>query len=245
MVKGFGIGAILVALLAIVMPGYGIYAVWFSLILIIVTAYYGDVVLSIIAIILNIVNVVFLSPLLLFFLKEAYQRGESLLFLCTTASLFILPIIILIFIQLRMKKNISNANIIKYDKTIIQPQGTFENTSNQRENNLNKYKFVPENSKYPTIDLLCNMEHTISVGRNNSMDIIISNEYISGEHIKIVYPLHTGLQGMQNFHIIDMNSTNGTYIEGRRLNPLEKIPIREGQRIILGSEEVVYTLQQA
>jgi len=39
-----------------------------------------------------------------------------------------------------------------------------------------------------------------------------------------------------------MGSTNGTYIDGDKLEPYQSMELREGENLILGSEEVVYEL---
>ena len=127
----------------------------------------------------------------------------------------------------------------------VPPQGIVNSTVNQGVENLYEYKLISENHQYPEIKILGGWGEEIILGRDG--DIVIQNDYISGKHCMLgisnsSFPVEL-LE--KNIYIKDLDSTNGTYIDGRKLNPLEEVFIREGQRIILGSEEVVYTLQQA
>lgn len=101
------------------------------------------------------------------------------------------------------------------------------------------YTLVSENSTYPDILL----EHDrIVLGRNG--DIIIENDFVSSRHCEVSMVYDTAINPGLDCFIKDLNSTNGTYIDGRRLDPLTEAFIQKGERLILGSEEVVYRLQR-
>jgi len=131
-------------------------------------------------------------------------------------------------------KNIqSAANHYPENKTeeYIPPQGIRGNVDMTQ--TITQKKLTPENSLYPPVNIQDGRE--MILGRNG--DVVINNEYISGQHLKV-------FARSSICYVVDLDSTNGTYIEGRKLNPHEQVVIQEGQRIILGSEEVVYALQQ-
>ena len=60
-----------------------------------------------------------------------------------------------------------------------------------------------------TIDR-CRLTENFTVGRNAENDLIIEDGKISGSHLKIFFE-------DERFCIEDQGSTNGTYIEGKRL----------------------------
>lgn len=100
-------------------------------------------------------------------------------------------------------------------------------------------RLVPENNSLPTISLT---ENPQIIGRSG--EIVISNDYVSGKHLEIWCGMGTQYVPKYEYFISDLGSTNGTYINGEKLNPNESVMIYEGMRIILGSEDVVYRLQK-
>ena len=82
-----------------------------------------------------------------------------------------------------------------------------------------------------------------SLGRSG--DIVIQNSYVSGKHLDVWRAGNNVSPGTESVFVQDLGSTNGTYINGRKLNPNEQVPISESDRIILGSEDVVYRLQKS
>lgn len=75
----------------------------------------------------------------------------------------------------------------------------------------------------------------IKLGAGASCDVVIDNSYISGEH--------ASLQSVGGKVIVtDLNSTNGTYINGRKLTAGSATELRASERLIFGTEKVVYQL---
>ncbi|WP_044411864.1 trypsin-like peptidase domain-containing protein [Thiomicrospira microaerophila] len=73
------------------------------------------------------------------------------------------------------------------------------------------------------------------IGRDPSMsDICFGDRTVSRAHLIISYE-HEG------FHVEDMNTTNGTRINGRLLKPFKPVAIEQNTRIQLGSVELVLT----
>lgn len=102
----------------------------------------------------------------------------------------------------------------------------------------NKYMLVSENPTYPNILI----NNTIVLGRNG--DIVIENDFVSGRHCEVLITDMTSRLDSSNITVRDLNSTNGTYIDGKKLDSLGETFIQEGERLIIGSEEVVYTLKR-
>jgi hypothetical protein len=94
--KALGISALVVAILGIFVPVVTIYVVWFSLALAAIGAFMGDKVFPIVALVANLINLVFLSPLtwMLLFGEDA---GGGSFFAITTIIMFISPIGAMIF----------------------------------------------------------------------------------------------------------------------------------------------------
>ncbi len=91
-----------------------------------------------------------------------------------------------------------------------------------------------EGYQVPSITLKVGEE--VTVGRSSSADIIIRNKYISKRHLSL--RLDEG--GMVTAR--DLSSTNGTYLGGKKLEPGIPYELRSGERLILGSEDVVFRL---
>ena len=67
----------------------------------------------------------------------------------------------------------------------------------------------------------------VSIGRNATNDIVLAQPDISGTHAILTL-------GAGKFVVRDTGSSNGTYIEGIKLEPNVETPLADGQRIIIG-----------
>ena len=85
----------------------------------------------------------------------------------------------------------------------------------------------------PPIVLSPNRE--ITVGRSSNVSVKIDNKYVSNKHL--VLTLTDG-----KIKVRDLASSNGTYIDGKKLEPNIPYVLNEGERLIVGSEDVIYTL---
>ena len=101
-------------------------------------------------------------------------------------------------------------------------------------NNESSVTLLGVGHNIPPIVLVPNRE--VIVGRSNSADIMIDNKYISGKHLVFL------LDDSGHVQVRDLASSNGTYLEGRKLE--ENIPyeLKPGQRVLVASEDVVYTI---
>jgi pSer/pThr/pTyr-binding forkhead associated (FHA) protein len=68
----------------------------------------------------------------------------------------------------------------------------------------------------------------VTVGRAQDSDLQLQEQGISRRHAR----LQSGAQG---WTITDLGSTNGTFVNGRRLPPQERYILRTGDRITIGS----------
>lgn len=85
-----------------------------------------------------------------------------------------------------------------------------------------------------TIELYPNRK--VIIGRSPSADIQIDNQYVSGKHLSIL------LSDNGTVSATDLGSSNGTYVQGVKLATHTPHIVYPGDRIILGSEDVVYRL---
>ena len=73
--------------------------------------------------------------------------------------------------------------------------------------------------------------------RSGEMDLVVNLPQLSGHHATVQ------LFKAGNVFVKDENSTNGTFVDGRRLNPGERVPVKPGQTIRL-SQHLELTLEQ-
>ena len=77
------------------------------------------------------------------------------------------------------------------------------------------------------------MSGTTSIGRSAASDIVLkSDDYASGRHARLTR--HGGL-----LYVEDTNSTNGTYVNGRKA--IGATPLRSGDRVRVGSTTFRYS----
>jgi hypothetical protein len=87
---------------------------------------------------------------------------------------------------------------------------------------------------YPPIELSNDRE--VILGRSSKVDIHLDDRFVSGRHVS--------LRKNTNDEIVvqDLGSTNGTYIESIKLTPYTEYILKRGDKLIIGSEDVVYTI---
>lgn len=76
------------------------------------------------------------------------------------------------------------------------------------------------------VEFISQMQTTL--GRSRKNDISVADTKISKEHLTIIYE-----QG--NISIIDHHTTNGTYIEGRKVQPEEKTVVPDTEKVYIGN----------
>ena len=115
-----------------------------------------------------------------------------------------------------------------------------------RNMNVRKNRMAPKKCAY--LELLNDMEtvyfdvkqfypmtsEVIIIGRGSDCTIQIDDFYLSGQHVRLWYE-------DEEWHICDMGSTNGTYINGKKIKKSELI-LDNGDRIRIGQLEFMVVL---
>lgn len=73
------------------------------------------------------------------------------------------------------------------------------------------YHGVKPVKEYPLIS------GTLSIGRNEDNTIVINDMKVSGQHAQISVKPSSYMDNTLEYTVVDSGSTNGTYINGRRL----------------------------
>ncbi len=107
----------------------------------------------------------------------------------------------------------------------MQEQDYFESQNDTQETSLVKIYILegPEQGRSISLD-----KKSIILGRTSNNDIQVKDPAISGQHLKIV-------REKDHFFIEDLNSTNGTYLNGHRIVPGRLTRVNEGDLISLGN----------
>ena len=95
---------------------------------------------------------------------------------------------------------------------------------------------IPENSSLPIINL--ESKKSITLGRSNECDITINDIEVSKKHLRIT------LLGVL-VEVEDLDSGNGTYIDGKKLDAHKKIILQKGERLIIASENNIYSIKDS
>ena len=73
---------------------------------------------------------------------------------------------------------------------------------------------------------------SVIAGNSDAVDIKLENRFVSRRHFQVRFESDV-------FYISDLGSTNGTYLNGSKLNPNEEQILRDGDRVGLGVDEVL------
>ena len=73
---------------------------------------------------------------------------------------------------------------------------------------------------------------SVIAGNSDAVDIKLENRFVSRRHFQVRFESDV-------FYISDLGSTNGTYLNGSKLNPNEEQILRDGDMVGLGVDEVL------
>ncbi len=74
---------------------------------------------------------------------------------------------------------------------------------------------------------------TVAIGRSTGNDIVLDSTTVSRYHITLTF--------QEQFALLeDLDSVNGTYVDGRRLRPHEPLMLRGGEEIQVGEARLIY-----
>jgi hypothetical protein len=85
----------------------------------------------------------------------------------------------------------------------------------------------------PNIVLPLNVQ--VRLGRGDKSDIKLNSKHISSLHLQLTYVGNDGVV------VQDLDSANGTYIDGRKLLPNVPTVLKKREHLIVGSEDFVYS----
>jgi len=174
---------------------------------------------------------------------SAIQSNSKLLFIAIS---FIVAVLMLIIYFVKKNSNTSvksgelskliRSKMKKYKKReeIIptppspQPQPPKKKTVSILES------LVPENSSLPIINL--ESKKSITLGRSNECDITINDTEVSKKHLRIT------LVGSL-VEVEDLDSANGTYIDGKKLHAHKKVILQKDERLLVANENNVYSIK--
>ena len=137
-----------------------------------------------------------------------------------------------IFIWIFIKINKNSKNTAPTSSFMMQKVSEYMKL--KKETITSTAKLYAQDKELPSIVL--SEDETLNIGQNKSNDISIENKFISSKHLSI------SLKNTQVF-VEDLGSTNGTYIDGKKLEAHKKYPLNKMEKLILGSEEIIYQIE--
>ena len=76
-------------------------------------------------------------------------------------------------------------------------------------------------------------EQTIVIGSSPSVDVHIDQKFISRRHAQVRW-LH------DVFYISDLGSTNGTFVNGSRIEDNQEVVLKDGDEIVFAQDEITF-----
>ena len=81
----------------------------------------------------------------------------------------------------------------------------------------------------------------IFVGRAPTNDIVLANPSVSKSHLRLI-----SIPRTEHYHLVDMFSSNGTYLNGKKIYPFQKHQVGDHDEISFGTEyQLIYYSPQA
>lgn len=75
---------------------------------------------------------------------------------------------------------------------------------------------------------------TVTIGRANENDLTLASKSVSREHAAII-------RRDGRWFVEDRGSFNGTFVNGARVQPGSAVPLRHADRIVVGSETLLFS----
>lgn len=85
-------------------------------------------------------------------------------------------------------------------------------------------------------------QEDIGIGRKASNDIQIEDISVSGSHAKVIVEQNFYMENLKDIYIEDCNSTNGTYVNGKKI---KKHMLRHGDVIQIGRHDFKFLDEEA
>ena len=153
------------------------------------------------------------------------------------AAKALLLLLLFAFVYVVIRRGIGDLRSVPEDEPFVpgEKSGARRNRSNAHAEDRNGFSMLvvedsdvlAPNTRFPV------MNGTTSIGRSAASDIVLkSDDYVSGQHARLTR--HGGL-----LYVEDIDSTNGTYINGRKA--VGATPLRSGDRVRVGSTTFRYS----
>ena len=78
----------------------------------------------------------------------------------------------------------------------------------------------------------------LTVGRGEENDLVLSEQAVSRHHARLQ-------RQPDGWHVVDLGSTNGTFVDRQRLQPHTAHPVVPGSRVTIGNSVLVLSLGEA
>ena len=87
-----------------------------------------------------------------------------------------------------------------------------------------------------TSAIILSNKNEMIIGRSQEANVVVKNPFVSVQHLSIK------LNGKRKVIVKDLSSSNGTYVDGKKLDPYVEYVLSQGEQLVLGSEDVVYMI---
>lgn len=77
------------------------------------------------------------------------------------------------------------------------------------------------------------LTHDVTLGRESHNDLVLESETVSRDHAGVTF--HDG-----RWYIEDHGSSNGTFLNGTRVQPGTPLPLRHADRISIGTDTLIF-----
>lgn len=128
--------------------------------------------------------------------------------------------------------DIKNLNIIQsYSVHNVSKRG--QTVSLPHYETATKRAFLVQSSTSNKFELVCPV--TVFGRSNDKSDYVIQNSAMSGMHATV-------LKENESYFILDNNSSNGTWLNDKRLKPNTKIKLNSNDKICFANENMIFTI---
>ena len=157
-------------------------------------------------------------------------KNSGNLFWYLLAGLFII-IVLLVFYISRLHQSKSSLSEIINDKI-----ASMQHKKNHNKLEIKQGEVYLKSLTINAEDIVLSKNKSILIGRSSKCDIQIKNSHLSGMHLKVK------LLEDKRIFVVDLESTNGSYLNGEKLISKKPFELTRGSKLILGSEEIMYTV---
>src|SRR5919204_547507 len=78
------------------------------------------------------------------------------------------------------------------------------------------------------------LKESVTIGRDPKNDLVLESAAVSRDHAAVTF-------GGGRWYVEDRGSSNGTFLNGTRVHPGAPLPLRHADRIIVGTETLLFS----